>query len=387
MHRRNGGGGIGLALALTLAAALLPSAARAEGPCDAAIAGAEAAEGIPAGLLAAIGRVESGRGDGNGGRRPWPWTINAEGQGRYFDGKDEAMAEVGRLLGRRVGLVDVGCMGVNLYHHPSAFPTLADAFDPAVNAQYAARFLRSLLRETGSWERAIARYHSADPRRGGAYLARVLAEWKGVPPDPAVVPEAPAVAVEDTPLHRATQAFAAGDVDAAAALFADVLAVDPDDRTALLGVAMVLEVQGHAAEARVAYRRLLQVEPRNALAMTNMLDLVDRLPDTEQRRELGSLRGLLPQSPEVTARLAQLLAAQGDDAAAAALMGEAVRLDPGRPAWLLSLAILHDRLGRQRDAVQHYERFFAAAGGAAPLPGVSVDAVRRRLAFLKTGAR
>ena len=50
--------------------------------------------GDPA-VLGAIGTVESGRRDpASGTLTPWPWTVNAEGQGRYFDGKAEAVAWV-----------------------------------------------------------------------------------------------------------------------------------------------------------------------------------------------------------------------------------------------------------------------------------------------------
>jgi hypothetical protein len=61
--------------------------------CRAALSAAEAKYGIPAGLLQAIGVVESGRRDEATGRRePWPWTINAEGEPHVFDNKDQAVA-------------------------------------------------------------------------------------------------------------------------------------------------------------------------------------------------------------------------------------------------------------------------------------------------------
>lgn len=370
-------------MSLVMTAVAAPASAQPTGLCAAAVAGAEAAEAIPRGLLAAIARVESGRFVSGGVAQPWPWTINAEGKGRYFDSKDEAMAETGRLLGRRVGLVDVGCMGVNLYHHPTAFRSLQDAFEPGRNAAYAARFLRALYRETGSWTAAVGRYHSGDPARAAAYTARVYTHWKGrsanLPPEPTPAPA-------EGPLEQATQAFAAGRLDRAAALFADVLEATPDDRNALLGVGMVLEVQGLAADARAVYRRLLALDGRNAVAMTNLLDLIGRLPLDEQRRELGSLRSLLPQSAEVAARLAESLSDLGETAEAAALVGEAVRLDPQRPVHRLSHAILLDRLGRHGEAMREYEAFFAAAPDA-DLPGVSVETVRRRLAYLKTTTR
>lgn len=146
--------------------------------CRAAIAAAERGHGIPPQLLAAIGRVESGRRDpGTGLWGAWPWTINAEGQGSYFDSKTEAIRAVEALRARGVRSIDVGCMQVNLMHHPAAFPNLDMAFEPAVNADYAARFLIQLHDQTGDWTEATADYHSANPSEGGPYAAKVTSVW------------------------------------------------------------------------------------------------------------------------------------------------------------------------------------------------------------------
>ena len=40
--------------------------------------------------------------------------------------------------------IDIGCAQVNLMHHPDAFASLEQAFDPMANADYAARFLKQL---------------------------------------------------------------------------------------------------------------------------------------------------------------------------------------------------------------------------------------------------
>lgn len=145
--------------------------------CRAAITAAERAAQVPDGLMSAIGMVESGRRDVAGRTGPWPWTINAEGAGRYFETKAEAIEAVQALQARGIRSIDVGCMQVNLAHHPSAFASLDDAFDPALNAGYAARFLNQLLAQTGSWPRAVAGYHSLTPELGEGYAAKVLAAW------------------------------------------------------------------------------------------------------------------------------------------------------------------------------------------------------------------
>lgn len=130
----------------------------------------------------AIGVVESGRKDEQGGVTAWPWTINAEGKGAYFNTKAEAIAAVTELRGRGVRSIDVGCMQVNLRYHPEAFASLDEAFDPSANARYAARFLQRLFGQTGSWPAAASGYHSLNPEFGGPYGRKVLAVWESSPP-------------------------------------------------------------------------------------------------------------------------------------------------------------------------------------------------------------
>lgn len=150
------------------------------GPCRAAIAVAEREHGIPAGLLQAIGRVESGRRDPASGRfAPWPWTINAEGRGMFFPTREAAIAEVRQLQLGGMRSIDIGCLQVNLRHHPDAFASLEQAFDPLANARYAARFLADLHASRQDWPRAAAHYHSQTPERAEAYRARVMAAWAG----------------------------------------------------------------------------------------------------------------------------------------------------------------------------------------------------------------
>ena len=117
--------------------------------CRPAIQVAEQRHNVPARLLAAIGRVESGRRDPETGEtNPWPWAVNAEGQGFLFESKAKAISAVTEMQARGIRSIDVGCMQVNLMHHPDAFPSLAQAFDPAANADYAARFLVKLYGHT-----------------------------------------------------------------------------------------------------------------------------------------------------------------------------------------------------------------------------------------------
>ena len=181
---------------LLLAASIDPLLCHAAPVCEAAATAAELAVGTPPGLLSAIGRVESGRRDPlTGGTQIWPWTVNVRGQGAYFATEAEAIGYVTALLANGIRSIDVGCFQVNLQWHPGAFASLAEAFDPAANARYAAGFLSSLAGDGGDWGGAIGRYHSATEALGTPYRSMVLSAWSGrgmpvlriAPPDPFVV--------------------------------------------------------------------------------------------------------------------------------------------------------------------------------------------------------
>lgn len=147
--------------------------------CAAATAAAERATPIPAQLLHAISLVESGRqDDATQESFAWPWTIMAEGKGRYLPSKDAAIREVEALQARGVTNIDVGCMQVNLHFHGDAFQSLEEAFDPISNVAYAAQFLMMLREEYRSWTVAVKHYHSATRHLNQPYRDKVYKAWR-----------------------------------------------------------------------------------------------------------------------------------------------------------------------------------------------------------------
>ena len=152
--------------------------ARQSALCLVAIAEAGPRYGLPPGLLAAVSRVETGRPlPLTGDRQPWPWAVNADGESLFFDTRAEAVAETTRRLAGGARFVDIGCMQVDLREHAGAFASLADAFNPGVNTDYAARLLVSLRSgkkgtERG-WALASGLYHSGTPGLMEPYAARV----------------------------------------------------------------------------------------------------------------------------------------------------------------------------------------------------------------------
>ncbi|TMV07092.1 lytic transglycosylase domain-containing protein [Ruegeria sediminis] len=158
---------------LILAAPAL-SDTRAGEICDAAARRAARSEGVPLDVLRAITRVETGR-MVNGRRVPWPWAVNLEGKGFWFDNEAEAKAYVSKVFKAGARSFDIGCFQINYRWHGQGFRSIDAMFDPNQNAAYAARFLRELHAEFGSWTAAAGAYHSRTAALAAAYSQRLEA--------------------------------------------------------------------------------------------------------------------------------------------------------------------------------------------------------------------
>lgn len=142
--------------------------------CDRATSQASATTGVPIDILLAISRVETGR-RRDGALTPWPWTINADGKGAFYDSEAEAIAAAQIHETDGTGTFDIGCFQLNIRWHGEGFSTYEEMFDPVRNATYAARFLQSLYQEKGNWTDAVAAYHSRTPDLAQAYVDQVKA--------------------------------------------------------------------------------------------------------------------------------------------------------------------------------------------------------------------
>ena len=184
---------LGFAALLTLGAGLWIGGAAAKqtadfkaNSCRTFTEKAEREQGIPRHLLTAISLAETGRwSEEKQEIFAWPWTVMAKGRGLYFKSKIEAIVAVNRLRRAGVTNIDVGCMQINLHHHPDAFEDMETAFDPAANAAYAASFLNGLFKAHSSWGEAIRRYHSSNAKYNRPYHEKVALAWNAARQDSA----------------------------------------------------------------------------------------------------------------------------------------------------------------------------------------------------------
>lgn len=190
-------------VAATVIGAAVAGHAATDAVCERAARRAAAETGVPADILIAIARTETGR-SRDGTVRAWPWAVNVAGRGAWFEDRAAALAHARGHRAAGVRNIDLGCFQINHRWHGAQFAGLAEMLDPLATARYAARFLRELHGETGDWVRAAGAYHSRTPHLAQAYLARFearLAELAGASP-PAPAAAAPQAATDPGPGRR-----------------------------------------------------------------------------------------------------------------------------------------------------------------------------------------
>lgn len=168
---------LAIIFALLASAGAAGAATKGEWHCEKLIGVAEKAEGIPSGLLMAIGRAESGV-ETSWGRLIWPWALNIAGRSVFAPTRQEALRLAGESLAADPKrFIDLGCLQINFQYHREWLADHATALDPNWNVAYGARLLRNLAAQHGSWEKAVGFYHSANPLRQASYLANVARNY------------------------------------------------------------------------------------------------------------------------------------------------------------------------------------------------------------------
>jgi tetratricopeptide (TPR) repeat protein len=338
---------------------------------------------IPQGLTTAISLAETGRPLGPQHQLlPWPWTININGQGHFFDTKEAAVAAARKLMDEGQRSIDVGCMQVNLRFHPNAFHTLEDAFDPAANVQYGAQFLVSLHQAQGSWEKAVERYHSSDDGRRNEYRDKVLALWNTDVRD--LVMNAVTAENTDTPYHHAMQDFASGRYAEALSKYQNLVDANSKDRIGLLGLAMSYEQLGRTAEANDAYAKYVAVDPDNEAVLAKLIHEAKLLQPPQTFAKLETIAKSGVNNAELFEALTEAAAKTGNNEAALKYAEQAVNAAPSVIPYRLNAAIAADRLKRTTLAVRYYNDFLDMMDRQ---PGVivqaSLDGIRDRVQFLR----
>jgi hypothetical protein len=118
-----------------------------------------AAHGIPGELFYAVALAESGKHiEHLRMTRPWPWTLNIQGEGRYFPSRQAAVVAA-----------------------QEALRSVEAAIDPYHNLDVGAGILAECFRTLGDWWAAAGCYHApGNAERAARYRERVKRIWSRV---------------------------------------------------------------------------------------------------------------------------------------------------------------------------------------------------------------
>ncbi|TAL35556.1 MAG: tetratricopeptide repeat protein [Alphaproteobacteria bacterium] len=187
----------------------------------------------------------------------------------------------------------------------------------------------------------------------------------------------------DTRLTVARAALAQNNNKSALQLFNDLKKKYPKDKRILMGRAVTLQKLGQYDAALSAYEAVLNNDPKNLEALTNMLGLLKLKDPALALEKLEQLRDAYPYNGDITAQLGIAYAGAGRFEDGLRLLEMAEALNPGSAYVLYNKAVLYDKMGRSRQAGDLYRQIMRLAANGDLDQDLPLDAIQRRLAVLR----
>ena len=167
-------------------------------------------------------------------------------------------------------------------------------------------------------------------------------------------------------LPQAYAALQAGQLDEAQRVYSQLAAAEPASIDAALGLAAVAVRRGDTSDAIRHYLRILELDPRNALAQSGLIALLGRADPMAAESKLRQLIAREP-SAHLYFTLGNLYADQSQWSAAQQSYFQAHHLDAANPDYAYNLAVGLEHVSQRKLALGYYRRAveLAAARGRA----------------------
>lgn len=159
---------LSLFMTLTLPIFAHPSEQKIKYKCSTLSRIIEIEEELPPLLLAAVAAIESS---------DMPWVIGVAGVSHRYNTHRETLNKINELKASGIKNFDIGCMQISHFFHKHNFTSEEEMINPSSNIRYAAKLLKQLKSETGSWEKAVAYYNSRNLKLSIPYKQKVYQQW------------------------------------------------------------------------------------------------------------------------------------------------------------------------------------------------------------------
>jgi tetratricopeptide (TPR) repeat protein len=156
-------------------------------------------------------------------------------------------------------------------------------------------------------------------------------------------------------LVSAYAAFRAGNDTAAQRYYRQVLHGDVRSVDALLGMAAIAARQGRSNDALGWYGKVLEVEPRNAVAQSAMVSVMAQADPIGSESRIKNLLAQQPEAAYLHAALGSMYAGQNQWPLAQQSYFQALHFDAKNAEYAFNLAVSLDHLGKTVLALQYYK--------------------------------
>ncbi len=174
----------------------------------------------------------------------------------------------------------------------------------------------------------------------------------------------------DPSLERGYAALIRGDIPQAKTAYEAALNSDPNNIDALHGLAAVYQHLGNSIQAEQHFRRALEVDPKDNLALAALINLHGQASQPQAESRLKSALADRPDDPATNFALGNLYSQQDRWGDAQQAYFRAMTGDPENADYLFNLAVALDHLHQEKLAAQFYGRALDAiqkrAGGFDP---------------------
>ena len=182
-------------------------------------------------------------------------------------------------------------------------------------------------------------------------------------------------------LEKAYNATVSGQSSEAMDIYRTILAAEPQNPTALFGLASLYQRAGQNDKARPLYAEVLRQNPTNRDALNNFMAIAADEAPQDALNELEQLQMRNPDFSPIPAQMSRIYQKMGDLPAATNKMIEALQLAPENLAYRHNLAVLLDMQGNGEDAAKLYRQLVEAYLRGETIPG-NIEKIQQRLTFL-----
>ncbi len=182
------------------------------------------------------------------------------------------------------------------------------------------------------------------------------------------------VEVKDAPtdtigiMKNAYEALQVGQYESAIKYYDDVLAIAPNNRKALFGIATAYHMSKDYEKAKEAYLKIIKIDPDYWPAVNNYIILVTEEDPAKSIPRLEELYSRNPSFAAIPAQLGNLYYKSNNIERSVDYYVAAIKLEPKNIEYRYNLAVILEKSGRNNEAAQLYRSLLDDAAKGQKLP-------------------